>query len=54
MKTTQKGSILTGNKEESLRVDTEQETVVNEVVVPSDEELLRICGGRTAHKFENA
>ncbi|CAM2699282.1 unnamed protein product [Rotaria socialis] len=47
----EKSSVLMGNKEESLRV--EQETVVTEVHVsslPTDEELHRICGGRTAHK----
>ncbi|CAF3333826.1 unnamed protein product [Rotaria socialis] len=47
----EKSSVLMGNKEESLRV--EQETVVTEVPVsslPTDEELHRICGGRTAHK----
>ncbi|CAF1127100.1 unnamed protein product [Adineta ricciae] len=47
----EKSSVLMGNKEESLRI--EQETVVtetNSTSIPSDEDLLRICGGRTAHK----
>jgi len=47
----EKSSILMGNKEESLRV--EKETVVTEInpsSMPNDDELLRICGGRTAHK----
>jgi len=47
----EKSSILMGNKEESLQV--EKETAVTETNTPSmpnDDELLRICGGRTAHK----
>ncbi|UJR37310.1 hypothetical protein I4U23_030018 [Adineta vaga] len=47
----EKSSVLMGNKEESLRI--EQETIVtesNSSAMPSDEDLLRICGGRTAHK----
>jgi len=48
----EKSSVLMGNKEESLR--EEKEPVVTEnkpsSTMPSDEDLLRICGGRTAHK----
>ncbi|CAF1393488.1 unnamed protein product [Rotaria sordida] len=47
----EKSSVLMGNKEESLRI--EKEAVVSEIntsSIPTDDELLRICGGRTAHK----
>lgn len=47
----EKGAVLVGSKEESSRV--EEEIIVTETnipLMPSDEELLRICSGRTAHK----
>ncbi|CAF3269576.1 unnamed protein product [Rotaria sp. Silwood2] len=47
----EKSSVLMGNKEESLRVEKESDvTEINTCSIPTDNELLRICGGRTAHK----
>jgi hypothetical protein len=47
----EKSSVLMGNKEESLRVEEELAvTEINPSSMPNDDELLRICGGRTAHK----
>jgi len=48
----EKSSVLMGNKEESLQVEKESVVIENNtsVPMPSDDELHRICGGRTAHK----
>ncbi|CAF3846433.1 unnamed protein product [Adineta steineri] len=46
----QKSSVLMDNKEESVRLEKELAVTETNTPTPSDEDLLRICGGRTAHK----
>ncbi|CAF1411358.1 unnamed protein product [Adineta steineri] len=43
-------SVLMDNKEESVRLEKELAVTETNTPTPSDEDLLRICGGRTAHK----
>ncbi|CAF1329361.1 unnamed protein product [Adineta steineri] len=46
----QKSSVLMDNKEESVQLEKELAVAETNTPTPSDEDLLRICGGRTAHK----